>query len=164
MSTDPFDFICGELDFPVTVVTAYDGRERSGCVVGFQTQCSIAPRRWIVCISKVNHTYRVALRAERLVVHLLRNDQHDLAQLFGGVTEDAIAPHEKFERCAWHPAADGTPILDGCDWLAGRVLERVDAGDHMAHVLEITEAGHDHPPATQLGFQAVKNVHPGHEP
>ena len=34
------------------------------------------------------------------------------------------------------------PILDRCEnWFAGRVLERFDAGDHDAYLLEPVEAG-----------------------
>jgi flavin reductase (DIM6/NTAB) family NADH-FMN oxidoreductase RutF len=164
MTADAFAHICSTLDFPMTVVTAYDGNERSGCLVGFHAQCSIAPRRWLVCVSKTNHTFGVASRARRLIVHVLRNDQHALAELFGGETEDAIAPATKFERCAWHAAADGTPILDGCDWFAGTILERVDLGDHVGHLIEITGAGHEHPDAPQFGFQAARDIHPGHPP
>ena len=75
-----------------------------------------------------------------------------------------IAPHEKFERCAWRAGPAGTPILDGCDWLAGRVLERFDCGDHVAHVLEIAEVGEEHVPAPQLGSPSVRDISPGHAP
>jgi len=154
--------LCTSLDFPMVVVTAFDGCERSGCLVGFHTQCSIEPHRWLVCISTSNHTSGVAGRAEWLAVHFLRNDQHELAQLFGGVTGDAIAPHEKFEACAWQPGPGGTPILAGCDWIAGRVLQRIELGDHVAHLLEITEIGMDHAPAPQLGSQHARDIDPGH--
>jgi len=164
MSGDTFTRACESLDFPVVVVSAFDGRERSGCLVSFHTQCSIEPRRWLVCISKTNHTYGVAAHSEWLVVHLLREDQHGLAQFFGGVTDDALGPHEKFDYCTWYPGPGGTPILEGCDWLAGRVVERFDGGDHVLHVLDIIEAGAQHGPARQLGWQAVRDFRPGHEP
>jgi flavin reductase (DIM6/NTAB) family NADH-FMN oxidoreductase RutF len=162
VSDDAFARICGEQDAPMAIVTAFDGHERSGCLVGFHTQCSIVPRRWLACISKPNHTYRVAAGAQRLVLHLLRSDQHDLAQLFGGETGDALAPATKFERCAWHPAADGTPVLDGCDWIAGTVVERIDFGDHVGHLIEVDDAGLGHAPADQLGARAVHDIRPGH--
>ena len=57
---DGFLDLTGELDFSMLVVTAFDGRERAGCLVGFSTQCSIDPPRYLVCISTANHTARVA--------------------------------------------------------------------------------------------------------
>src|SRR5471030_1371624 len=101
MSTDSFTNMCESLDFPMTIVTAFDGLEHSGCLVGFHTQCSITPRRWLVCISKANHTCGIAERAEWLAILLLRDGQHALAQFCGAVSGDSIAPHEKFDYCAW---------------------------------------------------------------
>jgi flavin reductase (DIM6/NTAB) family NADH-FMN oxidoreductase RutF len=158
---DDFLRIVSSLDPPMQIVTASDGTERSGCLVGFATQCSIDPRRWFVCISKTNHTFRVARAARTLIVHHLRADQLDLARLFGSETDDTV---DKFAHCAWHEGPDGTPILEGCDWIAGRIVLRVDVGDHFGHLLEVTGAGHEHPDAPQLGFQAVRDLRPGHPP
>ena len=161
MSDDPFLQICGTLDGPMVIVTANDGRERSGCLVGFSTQCSIDPRRWLVCISKLNHTLGVAERTATLAIHLLREDQLALARLFGATTDDV---EDKFARCAWHDGPNGVPLLDGCDWLAGNVLQRIDAGDHVAHVIAVTHCGQGHVPARQLGFQSAKTIEAGHPP
>ena len=59
------------LDYPMYVVTAAAGEQRSGCLVGFGSQVSIDPPRWLVCISVVNHTHPVAEAADVLAVHLL---------------------------------------------------------------------------------------------
>ena len=156
---DPFAQIVDSLDAPMLVVTACDGSERSGCLVGFATQCSIAPRRWLICISKSNHTFRVARATQTVVVHFLRVDQVELARLFGSQTEDVV---DKFARCAWRDGPGGAPILAGCDWIAGRVLERIDLGDHEGQLLGVFDAGHEHADAPQLGFQAVRGLPPGH--
>jgi flavin reductase (DIM6/NTAB) family NADH-FMN oxidoreductase RutF len=124
-------------------------------------QCSIHPLRWLACISKRNHTYRIACASPTLVVHLLHDDQHALAELFGAETGDAI---DKFRRCSWRAGPDGVPVIDGCDWIAGRVLERFDLGDHVGHLLEVFESGHEHADSPQLGFQRVRDISPGHEP
>jgi flavin reductase (DIM6/NTAB) family NADH-FMN oxidoreductase RutF len=151
------------LDAPIVIVTAAapDGR-RSGCLVGFWTQCSIHPPRVLACISKANHTLPVATAAAVLAVHWLAEDDRSLAKLFGGETGDEV---DKFERCSWRPGPGDVPVLDGVKgWVAGPVVGRFDVGDHVAFVLE-PEAGADDDPSTgQLGFQAVKDVEPGHEP
>lgn len=149
------------LDYPMTIVTAADGEDRSGCLVGFGTQCSIHPVRWLACVSKRNHTYEVACRAQTLVVHLLHDDQHDLAALFGHETGDAV---DKFRRCSWRKGPDGVPVIDGCDWMAGSILGRFDLGDHVGHLLEVFASGQEHGAGPQLGFQHVRDIRPGHEP
>ena len=55
-----FHQLVSRLDYPMAIVTAADGEERSGCLVGFHTQCSIEPARFLICISRRNHTYSIA--------------------------------------------------------------------------------------------------------
>ncbi len=158
-----FQRLVSGLDYPMYVVTAASGGARSGCLVGFGTQCSIHPPRYWVCLSKRNRTYEVARGADVLAVHVLGADDADVARLFGEETGDDV---DKFARCRWEPGPDGaTPVLTSCrGWFLGRVLDRVDAGDHVSFLLEPVwaEAGDGDGPA--LGFQQAKGLEPGHEP
>jgi flavin reductase (DIM6/NTAB) family NADH-FMN oxidoreductase RutF len=155
-----FQQIAATIDYPMWIVTAADGRERSGCLVGFATQCSIDPVRFGVWISKANHTFPIASRTEVLVVHALEDDDMALAQLFGAETGDEI---DKFTRCAWSPGPSGVPVLNGLDWFAGRVLERFDSGDHVGHLLAPFAGGARERPGPRLGFQRARVIDPGHE-
>lgn len=155
-----FEALVAELDYPMFVVTAAAGGRRAGCMVGFATQCSMEPPRLVLCISRRNFTFGVAARAGVVVVHFLGRDDMELARLFGGETGDRV---DKFARCRWHPGPGGAPVLEaGRGWVAGDVLERVPFGDHMGLVVEpfaghVVDAG-----APQLGFQAVRDLQPGH--
>ncbi len=152
-----------ELDYPMVVVTttAPDG-ERSGCVVGFLTQCSVHPPRLAVFLSVTNHTFRVAERADHLAVHFLTHDQRDLAEWFGSTTGDET---DKFDDLAWSPGPGGVPLLEACPHrVVGRILDRRSTGDHVCHVLAPVAAAHDEGPLRQLGFQAVLDLEPGHDP
>ncbi|MFF4315654.1 flavin reductase family protein [Streptomyces sp. 900105755] len=127
---DPFTDL---LDYPMYVVTAQAGEEAAGCLVGFASQCSIQPARFMVWLSRANRTCRVAERADRLAVHLLRTDQHRLARLFGGETGDRT---DKFTQVPWHRGPGGSLILDEAPaWFVGRVENRVDGGDHVGFLL-----------------------------
>ncbi len=149
-----------DLDYAMFIVTVAAGGERSGCLVGFATQCSIDPPRFLVCLSDKNRTYRVAQDASVLVVHLVGADADPLAELFGSQTGDDI---DKFSQCAWRPGPEGTPLLDGCrNWFAGRILERVDVGDHRAFLLE-PFAAHGDPDEEAFTFHRAKRMEPGHE-
>lgn len=158
---DGFLDLTGDLDFTMLVVTAYDGRERAGCLLGFSTQCSIDPPRYLVCISETNHTARVVTASEMLVVHALDAGQTDLARLFGEETGDQI---DKFTRVGWRPGPGGVPVLEACtSWFAGRVVERIPVGDHTAVVLDPVEVSHV-PGLRPLRFADVKDMTPGHLP
>jgi flavin reductase (DIM6/NTAB) family NADH-FMN oxidoreductase RutF len=158
--SDAFETIVASLDYAMSVVTATAGGERSGCLVGFHMQCSIDPCRWLVCVSKMNHTVRVALAAQALAVHVLRDDQRALAELFGGETDDTV---DKFARCAHRAGPLGTVVLEGCDYFAGRVVARHDLGDHIGHVIEVAQAQVVHP-GRPLRFTDVRGMKPGHPP
>jgi len=143
--------------FIVTAVSS-DG-ERDGCLVGFATQCSIHPPRFLVCISKVNRTFDVVATADTVVVHFLGKAQRNLAELFGGETGDEV---DKFELTDWTEGPNGTPILaDAPGWFIGHVLDRLDLGDHVGLWLEPREA-EDRGGPLDLGFQSARDIHPGH--
>jgi flavin reductase (DIM6/NTAB) family NADH-FMN oxidoreductase RutF len=154
-----FQSLAGRLDYPMLIVTTLGSDERAGCLVGFATQTSIDPSRFLVCISNKNRTYRVARTAEAMAVHLVPRDRFDLAELFGGETGD---DEPKFAEAAWHEGPEGLPLIDDCPtWFAGRILDRFELGDHVGHLLEPfagEDAGDD-----WLGFQRAKQIDPGHE-
>jgi flavin reductase (DIM6/NTAB) family NADH-FMN oxidoreductase RutF len=155
-----FHAYVARLDYPMFVVTTSAGDERSGCLIGFATQCSIDPIRFMVWISKKNHTFGVAQRANAMGVHSLAQSQRHIAELFGGTTGDEI---DKFERCAWHEGPEGVPILDEvAGWFVGTIVDRLDTGDHLGHLLEpIAAAVFDIP---NLTYQDIKGLEPGHAP
>ena len=156
---DEFGAFVTHLQYPMYVVTAASGSERDGCLVGFATQCSIHPPRFLVCLSVKNRTFRIAGNAAVLAVHLVGEDQHDLAELFGGETADTV---DKLARWRWHEGPEGVPILDGVDNVfVGRVLDRVDLGDHTGYVLDPIAARH-HGPTEALGFQEARDIDAGH--
>jgi flavin reductase (DIM6/NTAB) family NADH-FMN oxidoreductase RutF len=155
-----FDALVGQLDYPMLIVTANDGRRRAGCLVGFASQCAIDPPRFMVWLSKNNNTYAVAQGVERLAVHVLTPENRPLAELFGTVTG---FDEDKFARCAWRDGPDGVPLLTDCpQWFVGRVLARYDTGDHEGVLLEPTAVG-DGKGLGQLGFQAVGDLDAGNE-
>jgi flavin reductase (DIM6/NTAB) family NADH-FMN oxidoreductase RutF len=159
--SDEFQRLVATLDYPMFVVTAAssDGTERSGCLVGFASQCSIHPPRFMVWISVMNHTYDVARWATHLGVHVVGRQ---LAELFGGETGDEV---DKFARCRWHVGPNGVPVLDGATgWFVGRVVDRLDTGDHLGFLLEPVEASAPDDDQESVTFQQVKGLEPGHDP
>lgn len=131
-STGAFDALVA-VDRPLYVVTARSPDEMSGCLVGFATQSSIDPPLFFIGISRANHTHGVAARAEYLAVHLIAREHEELARIFGGETGDCV---DKFAACRWAEGPHGLPVLtDAGVWFAGRIIERIDMGDHTGHVL-----------------------------
>lgn len=154
-----FERLVSDLDYPMYVVTAAHGTDRAGCLVGFATQASINPPRLLVFVSKANETFRIATKADALGVHFLGADNKDLAELFGEESGDWT---DKFARCDWQDGPAGVPVLLGVrGWIVGRVLERLDGGDHVAHLLEPIDGGAAET-APPLTLQQVRDLDPGH--
>ena len=160
---DRFDAVVSSLEPPMVVVTVAVDGERSGCLVGFHSQCSISPTRYAVWISKANHTYEVAVHAGHLAVHLLADTDRDLAALFGTTTGDEV---DKFAECEWTEGPGGVPLLDRCPRRI--VLRRTgffdEGSDHVCFAGEPVEVEVGGEGAFRsLRLPAVDGLTPGHE-
>jgi flavin reductase (DIM6/NTAB) family NADH-FMN oxidoreductase RutF len=159
--TEAFEKLVSLLDYPMFVVTARVGDEAAGCLVGFASQVSIHPHRFLVGLSKRNRTFRVAERAGHLAVHLIERRHCELARLFGSETGDRT---DKFGRCAWHSGPHELPILDdAAGWFAGAVLNRYDLGDHVGFLLEPVDGSAPDNFEQLVTFSDVRDLEPGHE-
>jgi flavin reductase (DIM6/NTAB) family NADH-FMN oxidoreductase RutF len=156
-----FDGLVAQLDPAMAVVTTLSGGERAGCLVGFHAQSSIEPQRYVVWLSKANHTFRVAVHGELIAVHFLGAGDVELARLFGTTSGDQV---DKFSRCNWEPGPGGVPLLSACRnrFVARRVALLDEGGDHVCLVLEPIAAsttGRLRP----LRLSQTKEFQPGHD-
>ncbi|OBA90733.1 flavin reductase [Mycobacteriaceae bacterium 1482268.1] len=161
--SEAFDDIVAALNYPMFVVTAKaaDDGAAAGCLVGFASQTSIHPPRFLVGLSRRNHTFRIAQQSTHLAVHVLSREHLATAQLFGSETGDEV---DKFARCAWEAGPLGLPILtDASAWFVGRILDRFDVGDHVGHLLEPTDGNASGMSRDWVSFADVRDLEPGHE-
>ena len=99
------------------------------------TQCSIEPPRYLVCVSKVNHTWKLAKTADGLALAppRRRSSPTTWRPCSGRRLGDKT---DKFDRVSWTDGVTGSPILSECAaWLEGTIIDRVDVGDHVACVV-----------------------------
>jgi flavin reductase (DIM6/NTAB) family NADH-FMN oxidoreductase RutF len=159
--TVSFETVVKLLDYPMFIVTTAADGSQGGCLVGFATQSSISPPRYLVGLSEKNHTYRLATRATHLVVHVLGTGQRALAQLFGEQTGDKT---DKLAQCSWRPGPGGAPILDGvAGWFSGRILERLPLGDHVGFLLEPGAGQVLQPDSDLLTLNGVGDLEAAHD-
>src|SRR3954462_10217945 len=155
-----FEKLIGELDYPMFIVTTRKREALAGCLVGFATQCSIDPPRFLVCLSDKNRTTRLAQEAEAVAVHFVPASAGHPAEIFGGQTGDDV---DKFAHCHWHEGPHGLPLLDDCDnWFAASILARNPVGDHIAFLLDPIES-HTGTPLDEFTFHRARRIDPGHQ-
>jgi flavin reductase (DIM6/NTAB) family NADH-FMN oxidoreductase RutF len=95
-----FGKLVGDLDYTIFIVTARASGQQVGCLIGFCTQSSIDPPRFLVCPSRKNHAYRLANSADLLAVHFVPRQAKSLAELVGEHSgNDVDKSHSKF-HCA----------------------------------------------------------------
>ena len=161
MSVESFDQLVDLLDYTMFVVTTRADGGPSGCLIGFATQVSIDPPRFLAGISRNNHTREVAARSEYLAVHVVQRRHIELAQLFGGETGDEV---NKFDHCSWHTGPEGMPILDdAAAWFVGKTLERIELGDHIGYLLEPVAGAVSERSGDLIRLSDVIDLTPGHE-
>lgn len=160
VATADLDAFVAGLNYSMLLVTTRHDDLRSGCLVGFGTQTSIDPFRYLVCLSRSNATTRVAARAEALVLHQIGAEQQELARLFGAESAEWT---DKFGSCRWSDGPLGLPVLDGCPaWLAGRIVEWLDLGDHAGALFAPVAASRTQP-GRGLTFAELAPMEPGQE-
>ena len=160
--SDDFASLIHRFDSPLVIVTTATANERSGCVVGFHCQVSIDPERYLVGISRTNHTADLLADVDLLAVHRVTEEQHDLVVHFGGETGDEV---DKFESIPWAEGEGGVPLLDDCPGrFLGRVVGRPESdGDHHLLILEPARVDTgNHRPSFRLG--QADDIEAGHEP
>jgi flavin reductase (DIM6/NTAB) family NADH-FMN oxidoreductase RutF len=139
--TEAFEKLVGLLNYPMFVVTTQVDGVAAGCLVGFASQASIHPPRFLVGLSANNHTFRVAANATHLAVHLFDREHLDVVELFGGI-----------------------PILDdAAAWFVRKILDRFSLGDHVGDLLEPVDGDPPHELERWVSFGDVRDLRPGHE-
>ena len=158
--TATFDDLAGTMDGALVVVTTAVDGQRGGCLVGFHSQCSIEPPRYAVWLSRANHTYRLALFAEHLAVHVLGDGDEAVARHWGRASDDDT---DKFVDVAWTVGTGGVPLLGAVPArLVARKRTVIDDGsDHVCFMVDPVEV-HGAPPARPLRVSAVGSLDPGH--
>lgn len=162
-TADAFASWVSTADSAMLAVTARAGDELDASLVGFHSQASIHPLRYVVWLSKENHTTGLARRADVLGIHLIGRDQLDIARQLGGITMDDHPDKMTGLRRRRTPSG-AVHLVDLPIWFAGKIERRIDGGDHIGHVLSPLSVGRQHRPQRDLLRLAdVEDViEPGH--
>ena len=97
------------LNHGVNVVCAQHEETRAGLAVAWATQ--LTTDRVLICVGKQSATRDVILDSGAFGLSVLREDQIELARLFGTQSSRDV---DKFEHLDWHTAETGSPLMDDC--------------------------------------------------
>jgi flavin reductase (DIM6/NTAB) family NADH-FMN oxidoreductase RutF len=126
---------------PVAVVTSFDGTRPHGTTVSAFSSLSLDPPLVLVSLDRGSDLLRMVRESRRYAVNVLAHDQQAVATAFARKGVD------KFGDAVWRLDAE-LPRLEGiASWIACRLHDLVEGGDHMIAVgfVEHAEAGLSHP-------------------
>ncbi|MFF8563376.1 flavin reductase family protein [Streptomyces albidoflavus] len=116
----------------VAVITAR-GSRLAGFTATSLTSVSAEPPLVSFGVGTASSSWPVIAEAEHVGVHLLGEDQRELAVTFARSGADRFAPPTR-----WREGPEGVPLLESVPvWLVCRVVARVPAGDHRVVVAEV---------------------------
>ncbi len=119
----------------VVVVTAEGGRGPAGFTATSLSSVSLDPPMVSFAVARSASAWPTVERSQRLGVHLLGDDQDDLATTF------ATSGINRFEDVRWHPGPAGEPVIEDCAAVLHCNVERhVPAGDHVLVLARVTQA------------------------
>jgi flavin reductase (DIM6/NTAB) family NADH-FMN oxidoreductase RutF len=117
--------VLGHYPTGVTVVTAFDGAEPIGMVVGTFTSVSLDPPLVAFMPTRGSGTYARLAHAQSYCINVLAHDQLEVCRTM------AVPRDDKFDHIAWQHSAYGAPSLDEAVAQIHCTPEsEIEAGDH----------------------------------
>ncbi len=135
VSIDPqlFRRTCGRFGTGVTVVTTRVEGRTHGMTANAFMSVSLEPPLVLVSIARRAKMCELLEKAGRYGVSILAEDQRELALHFAGRPQEVEIPFG--ERA-------GMPVIEGAlAHVVARVVQRVDAGDHVLFIGEVEHMG-----------------------
>jgi flavin reductase (DIM6/NTAB) family NADH-FMN oxidoreductase RutF len=140
VTADEFRSVFRDHAARVVVVTAAGAGGPAGFTATSLSSVSIRPPMVSFAVARTASAWATVSRSQRLAVHLLADDQDQLARTF------ATSGIDRFADVEWRPGAGGEPIIDGCAaYLCCQVVQHVPAGDHVLVLARVAEVQLDRP-------------------
>lgn len=124
--------VLGHYPTGVTVVTAFDGEEPIGMVVGTFTSVSLDPPLVAFMPTRGSGTYARLARAQSFCINVLAHDQLEVCRTM------AVPRDDKFAQVDWATTMHGAPALaDAVAQIHCTPESQIEAGDHYIVVCRV---------------------------
>jgi flavin reductase (DIM6/NTAB) family NADH-FMN oxidoreductase RutF len=149
IAIDPRTFrdVLGSCPTSVAVITAQQGDERFGLVVGTFTSISLDPPLVGFFPGKGSATWARIAETGRFCANILSAEQVHICKHFSSKSED------KFAQVAHGSSPNGLPLIDGISaWVDCRIESVQEVGDHFLVVGAVEAIGHEGASSSPLVF------------
>ena len=139
MTVDPD--ILKELSTAVYVVTSKAQDKLNGLTVSWLTRVSLDPPLIGVAVDQRWYSNELLKKGTHFVVHILADDQLEIARHFGS---SSGRDHDKLEKVDWEPSSNGVPVIRGSwAWLECRKEQQHRTGDHSLFIGKVINTNSD---------------------
>lgn len=125
----------GKFPTGVTVVSWYEGEERSGITVNSFTSVSLDPPLALVSIDKNANAYKNLLE-KPFTINILSAEQEAIAWQFAGKPQEGL-------EIEWDDLGAAPKIVGSLAWMECMPWKEYDAGDHVLFIGEIEQFHHE---------------------
>lgn len=137
--TPPYQPLLSRLWTPLVAITAAAGGRESGQIAVSAHGASIVPDRprILVQLYKRNLTHDLVRDSAAFALHLLRDDQLELAHALGFISGRS---NDKLSGLAQHRGITGSPVLEDCvGHVECRVINAMDGGDMTCYLADVVD-------------------------
>jgi len=137
--TASFREVCGHFPTGVTAITAVaPNGELAALTANSFTSVSLEPPLVLVCVGHRVSSAPVMASASQVAIHVLGSEHEQVARR---LATSGLSGEERLQGVDWEAGEQGVPLLADCvTRLAGPVVDRVDAGDHLIVIVEAAVA------------------------
>ena len=122
----------------VTLVTTRHEGLAHGITASAVASVTLEPPTLLVCLNRQSATFHAVSGSGRFCVHILADDQLELARHFASRTSDKFATLAGIGLGSSHDSFLGNPIIDGAlAYLECRVATQTDVGTHRIFFGEV---------------------------
>lgn len=122
----------------VTLVTARHEGLAQGITASAVASVTLEPPTLLICLNRQSATCHAVSGAGRFCVHILADDQLELARHFASRIPDKFANLVELGLGSTHDSPLGNPIVDGAlAYLECRVVTQTDVGTHRVFFGEV---------------------------
>ena len=123
------------LTYGVYIATCKAGDKMNGLTLGWVSQVSVNPTLLAIAVHKPWYSHGILSQSDYFIVHVLAEDQTEIAKFFGSTHGWDT---NKFEGIEWQPGVDGIPVIKGCKAVMEcKKITEVPAGDHTLFIGEV---------------------------
>ncbi len=126
----------GRIPTGVFVITAHSGSQKVGMLASWITQAGFEPPSISVAVHPDRELYKLVQETGRFSVNVLSNENMSLMKAFSRYSPD------QFDQVAHEQTENGVTLKDAVAVMECRVMQTVDAADHLVLIAEVLNGEH----------------------